>query len=207
MEHEITKLSHDVEGITLAKNVAGRRRRTSLFEPKERTETRFKDHGFAVVTHADYPTRGRSRSLPADVEGQRSSPSGFVREAIRGIIKRVLETELNGRRYVASQCPGLTRQIVNTLRVKATALELENYKFICTCLITKRLKSLPTVQSGCAWDENRASIEKDGFAEYAYKSDDIVAVGSVYGVYKEKRSARGKARRNTKELIYPPILE
>ena len=203
-----TKLIRDLEGITLAKNTAVRRRRISLFEAKERPKVPDEDRGIAVMTHADYPLRSRSRSLPVDPDKVRI-PSGFVKENVSKVIQEVLESKLTGRRYVASECAATTRELVNILRERVIALDMKKYKFICTCYVTQRLKPAPSVQSGCAWDEGEITIDKDGFAEYIYKNDDLIAVATVYGVHSQKRSEREKYIRSIKGSIssHSPIPE
>ena len=192
MESDIStrKVIEDFEGITLAKNTVIRKRKTSLFDPTERPKMRDEDRGVAVMTHADYPLRSRSRSLPADPDKVKI-PSGFVKENVGSVIQNVLETKLKGKRYDAKECSALTRQLVNTLREKVSALEMKNYKFVCTCCITKKMKPPPSMQSGCAWDESAVGVEKDGFAEYIYKSNELIAVATVYGIYGERRSESG----------------
>ena len=208
MEPEIStkKLIHDLEGITLAKNTAARKRKTSLFEAKERTQLRDEDRGIAVMTHADYPLRSRSRSLPVDPEKVKI-PSGFVKENISKVIREVLESQLSGKKYVASESAKTTRELVNILRDKVVELDMKKYKFICTCYITQKLKPAPSVQSGCAWDEGATGIDKDGFAEYVYKNDDLLAVATVYGVYVQKMSEREKYMKSIKKSIHSPIPE
>lgn len=208
MEPEISakKLIQDLEGITLAKNTAARKRKTSLFDAKERTQLRDEDRGIAVMTHADYPLRSRSRSLPVDPEKVKI-PSGFVKENISKVIKEVLESQLSGRKYVASECAKITRELVNILRDKVVELDMKKYKFICTCYITQKLKPAPSVQSGCAWDEGAIGIDKDGFAEYIYKNDDLLAVATVYGVYVQKMSERERYMKSIRQSIHSPIPE
>lgn len=208
MEPEISakKLIHDLEGITLAKNTAVRKRKTSLFEAKERPKPRDEDCGIAVMTHADYPLRSRSRSLPVDPEKVKI-PSGFVKENISKMIQEVLESKLTGKKYVASECSKITRELVNILRDRVVELDMKKYKFICTCYITQKLKPAPAVQSGCAWDEDAIGIDRDGFAEYIYKNDDLIAVATVYGVYVQKMSEREKYIKGIRESIHSPIPE
>lgn len=208
MESEISmkKAIHDLEGITLAKNTASRYRKVSLFDARERPKARDEDRGVAVMTHADYPLRSRSRSLPVDPDKVKI-PSGFVKDNVSKMIQEVLETKLKGKRYDASECSALTKQLVNTLRDKVSALEMKKYKFVCTCYVTKRLKPAPCMQSGCAWDEGAIGVEKDGFAEYVYKSDELIAVATVYGVYAESKSERERYIKAIKDFIHTPIPE
>lgn len=207
MESEIStkKVIHDFEGITLAKNAAARRK-VSLFEANERSKPRDEDRGIAVMTHADYPLRSRSRSLPVDPDKVRI-PSGFVKENVSKLIQEVLETKLKGKRYDAKECSAIAKQIVNTLRDKVSALDLKKYKFVCTCYVTKRLKPPPAMQSGCAWDESAIGVDKDGFAEYIFKSDELIAVATVYGIFGERKSEREKYIKAIKEFIHTPIPE
>ena len=118
-----------------------------------------------------------------------------------------MESKLAGRKYVASECAKTTRELVNILRDKVVELGMKKYKFICTCYITQKLKPAPSVQSGCAWDEGAIGIDKDGFAEYIYKNDDLIAVVTVYGVYVQKMSEREKCIKSIKESIHSPIPE
>lgn len=208
MESEIStkKVIQDLEGITLAKNTAARRRKVSLFEANERPRLRDEDRGIAVMTHADYPLRSRSRSLPVDPDKVRI-PSGFVRENVSKVIQEVLETKLKGKSYEAQECSALTKQLVNIIRDRVSALDLKKYKLVCTCYVTKRLKPAPSMQSGCAWDESATGVDKDGFAEYIYKSDELIAVASVYGIYTAKKADREKCIKATKGFIHSPIPE
>lgn len=208
MESEISakRVIQDIEGITLAKNTAARRRRVSLFEAKEHMKGKDEDRGIAVMTHADYPLRSRSRSLPVGAEKARF-PSGFLMDRIRKVIQEVLETKLSGKKYETSECAILTKQIVNIIRDKISALDLKKYKLVCTCLITKRMKNAPSIQSGCAWDESVTAADEDGLAEYIYKSDELIAVASVYGIHAEKSLEREKCNKAIKGLIHTAIPE
>ena len=208
MESEIStrKVIQELEGITLAKNTAARKRKVSLFEAKERLKGRDEDKGIAVMTHADYPLRSRSRSLPVDPEKARLQ-CGFVRDKVTKVIQEVLETKLKGKIYEAKECSVLTKQLVSIIRDRVSTLDLKKYKLVCTCVVTKKLKPAPSLQSGCAWDESVAAIDEDGFAEYVYKSDELIAVASVYGIHAEKGLEREKMNKAIKGFIHAPIPE
>lgn len=208
MESNIStlKIAQEFEGKTLAKNTAMRRRRHSLFETEEIPKIREGDHGVAVMTHADYPLRSRSKSLPLESR-ERKISIGFMQENVRRVLQEVLESKLKGRSYVASECAALSRELVNILREKVVALDMNKYKFICTCCITQKLKPPLAIQSGCAWDESAIGIDMDGFTEFVYKNDDLIAVATVYGVHAQKRTERERYLKSIKGSIYSPIPE
>ena len=153
------------------------KRRSSLFS----IEKTMLDTGTAVVSHADFP-RPRSKSLPAR---KVSSPAlRFSKEMLTEMIKDVLEEEMKGKEYNEKDCAEQTHLLVAAMKSQITRMNIPNFKFICTCHLTRRMDQYPmSIESGCAWDETKTSVEKDIFAEKVYKSENILAIGSVYGIY------------------------
>lgn len=199
-----------IQGITLAKQY--RKRRTSLFEPDRPLPNNY-DPGVSVLTHADFPARApRSRPLPVQTTQpiKHQLPGEFDVSQITSIIREVLENGLSGKKYNVKDCGPATRELVHTLKEKVSGLEIPGYKLVCTCCVTKRVSPAPAVESGCAWDECATSISRDRFAEYIYRKDDLLAVGTVYGVYSKK--VTGKSRRSSKlnvkdMVVHSPIPE
>lgn len=168
-----------------------RERSKSLFEA-ERPKLTETDHGVFVMTHADFPQRIRTHSVPIDPEQLKSKSSAFNSTAVRKIIHDVLENKLYGKSYSSKECNSAVKDIANIIKDKMSELEMPHYKFACTCLITRRIKPAPVVESGCVWDNAKTSVDEDNFAEFLYKNEDLYALGTVYGIYDgkfEKKSA------------------
>ena len=172
-------------------SIPRRTRKSSLFELDRPLPTRTNDPGVSVMTHADFPvkvrvTRGRRLSpvdLPSKPKELQAKPGDFDIQQVKSIIRETLENGLDDKMYDSKDCGRLARQLVHILKHKVGELRLPGFKMICTCYITKHASPSPSIQSGCAWDESVSSIKRDKFAEYVYKSNDIMAVGTVFGVY------------------------
>ncbi|XP_031562866.1 uncharacterized protein LOC116298506 [Actinia tenebrosa] len=163
-----------------AKVMAGRaRRRKSLFE----TEKCDNDIGASILSHADFPAASMSRSAS---KMSHSEGMGFDRELIYEILEHEVKQKLQSRTYDSTECESVCRQLANAVKERISALEIKNYKIVCTFYISKRAKPSMKMDSGCAWDELLATVDKDSFVDYVFQNDSISAVGSVYGVCCEK---------------------
>ncbi|XP_031562870.1 tctex1 domain-containing protein 1-like [Actinia tenebrosa] len=189
IEERITKGDPDFKDINPPKT---RERSKSLFQA-ERPKLTETDRGVFVMTHADFPRRIRTQSMPIDPEKLKPKSSAFNSSTIRKIIHDVLEDKLSGKNYSPKECSSAVRDIVNIIKVKMSELQMPHYKFACTCLITKRIKPAPAVESGCVWDNAKTSVDQDNFAEFLYKNEDLYALGTVYGIYDEKFEKRSSA--------------
>lgn len=166
--------------VVKAKMMAGRaRRRRSLFEP-EKCEN---DIGESVLSHADFPAPSMSRS-PSKMAN--SEDMGFDRELIYEILEHEVKQKLQSKTYDSSECESICRQLANAVKERISALEIKNYKIVCSFYISKRAKPSMKMDSGCAWDELLATVDKDSFVDYVFQNDSISAVGSVYGVCCER---------------------
>lgn len=149
------------------------RRRKSLFVP-QRCET---DYGNALLTHADFP-KARAKSLSAL---NRDRKLQFDKQMAHKMMEQVLNMELSFKSYDLKECEIASKKIAKTLNEKlSSAFDLSGCKMICLCYITKRAKPSLAIDSGCAWDEMKSTVEKDAFVDYVYKNQTIVAVASVF---------------------------
>lgn len=166
------KTGISIRGVTSAKLWA-RRRRKSLFVP-QRSET---DFGNAFMTHADFP-KARAKSLSAL---SRERKLEFDKQMAYKMMEQVLNMELSFKSYDSKECAIASNKIAKTLKDKLSAtFDLSGCKVVCLCYITKRAKPSLAIDSGCAWDEMKSTVEKDAFVDYVYKNQDIVAVASVF---------------------------
>lgn len=164
-----------LKGVTQAKLWA-RRRRRSLFVP-ERCES---DIGNAFLTHADFP-KTRAKSLSAL---NRERKQEFEKQAAYKILEQVLNVELSFKSYDGKECAASSHKIAKLVKDKiCNTFELPGCKVISLCYITKRAKPSLAIDSGCAWDELKSTVDNDTFVDYVYKNQDIVAVASVFVVH------------------------
>ena len=152
-----------------------RRRRRSLFVPQRCQD----DFGSAFLTHADFP-KARAKSLLA-LSRQRKEE--FSEQAARKIMEHFLNTELSFKSYDAKECADASNNITKKLKEKLfNTFDLSGCKVVCLCHITKRAKPSLAIDSGCAWDEMKSAVDRDTFVDCVYKTQDIVAVVSVFVV-------------------------
>ena len=163
-----------MKGIASSKLWA-RRRRTSLFVP-QRCQG---DFGSAFLSHADFPKAKAKSLLSLNLERKEK----FSEQAAHKIMERVLNMELSFKSYDAKECANASSNITKKLKEKLfNAFDLSGCKVICLCYITKRAKPSLAIDSGCAWDDVKSTVDKDTFVDYVYKNQDIVAVASVFVV-------------------------
>lgn len=152
-----------------------RRRRRSLFVPQRCQD----DFGSAFLSHADFP-KPRAKSLLA-LSRQRKEE--FSEQAAHKIMEDVLNMELSFKSYDAKECADASNNITKKLKEKLfNAFDLSGCKVVCLCYITKRAKPSLAIDSGSAWDEMKSTVDKDAFVDCVYKTQDIVAVVSVFVV-------------------------
>ena len=164
-----------LRGLTNAKLWA-RRRRRSLFVP-QRCES---DIGNAFLTHADFP-KARANSLTSL---NRDRKEEFEKQAAYKIIEQVINMELSFKSYDAKECAASSQKIAKLIKDKiCNTFDLSGCKVICSCYVTKRAKPSLAIDSGCAWDELKSTVDKDAFVDYVYKNQNIVAVASVFVVH------------------------
>ena len=150
-----------------------RRRRHSLFVP-QRSES---DFGNAFLTHADFPKiRAKSLSALGCVRKQ-----VFDKQETYRILEQTVNMELSFKSYDAKECFASSHEIAKMAKEKICSMFwLSGYKVICLCYITKRAKPSLAIDSGCAWDELKITVDKDAFVDYVYKNHGIVAVAAVF---------------------------
>lgn len=169
-----------------------RRRRRSLFVPQRCQD----DFGSAFLTHADFP-KARAKSLLA-LSRQRKEE--FSEQAARKIMEHFLNMELSFKSYNAKECADASNNITKKLKEKLfNTFDLSGCKVVCLCHITKRAKPSLAIDSGCAWDEMKSAVDRDAFVDCVYKTQDIVAVVSVFVV-------RCKKFGSPKNAAFPDIL-
>lgn len=165
-----------LNGIVGAKLWAARRRRRSFFIP-HRCEN---DIGNCFLSHADFP-KARAKSLTALGVQKKEE---FKKQGACRILEQTMNTELSLKKYDAKECSASSHKIAKLAKERiCSTYELTGCKVICLCYITKRAKPSLTIDSGCAWDELKSTIEKDAFVDFVYKNQDIVAVASVFVIH------------------------
>ena len=164
--------SMSIKAIASAKLWA-RRRRRSLFDPRRCED----DYGNAFLSHADFP-KSRAKSLSAL---NRDRKAAFDKQTAHKMMEQLLNMELSFKAYDAKECAHASNNIAKILKEKIhNTFDLSGYKVICLCYITKRSKPSLAIDSGCAWDDMRSTVDKDAFVDYVYKNQEIVAVASVF---------------------------
>ena len=168
---------YGMEGTPVTKGNTWRRK--SLFDTEGSKQ---KDAGSFVLTHADFPQQMRSLSHPhvlaAPLSQQRNC---FHAKIVKDVVKKVLHEKIAKRRYDPKACIQLSRDIADDLKENILEMKVPSgFKVVCTCIITERLKPHFFLESGYAWDDGVTTVERDKFAEYAYRNDHVVAVGTVY---------------------------
>jgi len=163
--------------VVRAKVLASRaKRRRSLFDC-EKSDV---DFGMSTLSHADFPTptalRRRATSLVTYEE------LGFDKQMMFEILEQEMNNKLNGKEYDPARCDLLSKQLVIAVRDRITTMNLKNFKILCVCYISKRASPAMTVESGCAWDEFIATVDKDSFVDCTFQNESISAVGTIYGV-------------------------
>lgn len=154
------------------------RRRASLFEPQIRAN----DFGNSSLVHADFPRR-RSNSLtslrPVDKREK------FEKQRAHRIVQQVLSRELERfKSYNDKACGDASRKIAFIVKDRVcSAFDLSGCKVICLCYITKRAKPSLAIDSGCAWNELKSTMDNDAFVDCVYKNSDIMSVVSVYVIH------------------------
>ncbi|KAL9951401.1 hypothetical protein ACROYT_G044055 [Oculina patagonica] len=170
--------SMSIKAIANAKLWA-RRRRRSLFDP-HRCEN---DYGDSFLSHADFP-QARAKSLLAQ---NHDNKAAFDKQTAHKIMEQVLNMELSFKSYDAKECANASNNIAKVLKEKlCSTFDLSGCKLVCLCYITKRAKPSLSIDSGCAWDEMRSTVDKDAFVDCVYKNTDIVAVASVFVICYQK---------------------
>lgn len=165
--------------VAKAKVLAGRARRRSLFDCETRVEA---DIGQSTVSHADFPASPPT-SLTASTDAENGTNElGLDRMMVYEIIEQEMGKKLAGKYYDPSQCDIYSKQIVTAVKDRIAALSIKNFKIVCICYITKRVTPAMKLESGCAWDELIATVDKDSFADCVFQNEFISAVASVYGV-------------------------
>jgi len=166
------------ETISKMKVMAGRARRRSLFD-FDRADI---DIGQSTLSHADFPTTPDIKVRSSSFSEENKSELGFDKVLICGILEQEMNKKLTGKYYEHTECEIFSRQIVTAVKERIAALNIKNFKIICVCYITKRASPSMKLESGCAWDEFIATVEKDSFVDCVFQNEFISAVTSVYGV-------------------------
>ncbi|XP_020906222.1 uncharacterized protein LOC110244358 [Exaiptasia diaphana] len=162
-----------------------RQRSRSLFEA-ERPKLTETDRGVFVLSHADFPKRERTQSDPTDPDKFVLKPMLANQGKIKKIIHDIFENALATKSYNAKESGAIAALLAAKIRDKVSELQLVSYKLACTCLITKRAIPAPVVESGCVWNSRNTSVDQDSFVEFLYKSQELYALGTVYGIYDPK---------------------
>lgn len=206
MESNDVRIEQKDKDVDIEKPPKPRQRSKSLFEAERPilTET---DRGVFVVSHADFPQKQRTKSMPPDPDKLKDNSMIVNREKIRKVIQDIFENALTGKMYNSKECSAISARLAAKIRDKVSELQLPNYKLVCTCLVTKRIIPAPVIESGCVWNSHKATAEKDGFVEFLYKNDGLYALGTVYGIYDEKFEKTLSSKSNNSGGRPSPIPE
>ncbi|XP_065055016.1 dynein light chain Tctex-type 5-B-like [Rhopilema esculentum] len=190
MEREFLQYKISLGGMIRAQNLATKLKRRAVFLVAEKR--RRENKGVVLVVHKDEPVRVTDLeavcpsfvplcSLPRKEEKAKCARSQrFYEPDVRLIIKSVLEENLNGVKYDSEDCKVAAKMLSNLIKDKVKSLCYDRYKIICIVYIGQSSKQGLQISSLCLFDE-----EKDNFAEYRLNSDNLFAVGVVYGMYME----------------------
>lgn len=105
----------------------------------------------------------------------------FLTGKARGIIREVLEENLQSKSYVAEESKKLSIEISEEIKRKMKIeASVERYKLVCVVWIGQMLGQGVHITSRCLWNAHF-----DNFAQESYRNDHIFAQASVFAVFVE----------------------
>ena len=110
------------------------------------------------------------------LEPDRTFPDGAVRE----IIADALHRHLNGTIYDQRESPYKAKLISEDIKAKVKALNVDRYRVVCLVHLGSDTGQEIKIVSRALW-----SPQIDTFATSCFKSGNLFAVATVYGVYFE----------------------
>jgi len=110
------------------------------------------------------------------LEPDKTFPHGCVRE----IITDSLHRHLDGMNYDQKESPHKVKLISEDIKAKVKALNIDRYRVVCVVHVGCDTGQQVKIVSRALW-----SPQIDTFATSCYKSGNLFAVGTVYGVYFE----------------------
>jgi len=98
--------------------------------------------------------------------------------AMKEIIRSVLDKELTGATYSLDNASASTKKIADIIRAKLKALDLPRYKFMTQVVVGEQRGE--GVRMGCRtfWD-----TDTDSYASETFVNDHIFCVATAYAVY------------------------
>ena len=106
--------------------------------------------------------------------------SYFPETTTKDIIREVLETALEGKKYVAEQCNTMCKDLANQITARVKSLGADRYKVVTFVLIGQEDMGTINLTSRCVWN-----AKFDTYTEYTARNGSVYAVGMVYAVYAE----------------------
>lgn len=125
-------------------------------------------YGYA---HSSQPPRNSYRTEPL---------CRFSEPKVKDIIEDVFDTNLKGHSYEAGFCKEMSIKLSEVIKQRVKFLGFSRYKYICIVYIGKINNQGMRIGSRCLWDQ-----KFDNVAEGYFRSGDLFAVGTVFGLYCE----------------------
>ena len=104
----------------------------------------------------------------------------FNPDAVRAIVYRTLNFWLSGIDYEHITGGRMALSLTEDIKDKIKRLQKPRYKVICQTVITQAVGQGLEAASKCVWDNST-----DNYTCVIYRTKDLVAIATVYGVYLE----------------------
>lgn len=159
------------------------KRVSSLFDVPERRE--LQPHGSSITSFAWEPQEEvvkKAKKIYYENTYKMEPPVKFQPDKVKPIIKTVLASNLEGRKYDPVECSILAKNLADDIKQQVCNLKFDRYKIICVVTIGQKGEQAVSVNVGSRflWD-----AERDNYSAASYSSRHLYAVGIVYAVYYE----------------------
>ncbi|XP_048731054.1 dynein light chain Tctex-type protein 2B-like [Ostrea edulis] len=160
---------------------------SSLFDVAAQHKS-MKNAGSSIISFVVDPRRQSStapmpprfRKVFYENTYQLDPPAKFRPDKVKPIIEKVLEANLEGRKYDPLECANLSKKLSDEIKQRVKQLNFKRYKLVCTVTIGQKHDQSVQMGSQYLWDADR-----DNFAAASFHNRHIFADGSVYALYYE----------------------
>uniref|UniRef100_A0A8D0HET6 Dynein light chain Tctex-type family member 5 n=1 Tax=Sphenodon punctatus TaxID=8508 RepID=A0A8D0HET6_SPHPU len=137
----------------------------------------------STVSYMDEPGHHDDLPRPA-VQMENSYQLGptkrFPVVTVNNILKDVLTSYLQEKKYEAELCRQMTKTISEVIKARVKELMIPRYKIIVVIHIGQLNDQSMHIGSRCLWDPT-----SDTFSSYAFNNTSLFALANVYAVYFE----------------------
>lgn len=120
-------------------------------------------------------TQAAKGNITIDTPMRKFNPSEVSRE-----IDRILATTLRGVNYDPKRASVLSESLSESIKSKVKTMKFPRYKFVAIVSISSKSNQSMFVASQCLWN-----ADLDSFATGYYSNDSLIAVASLFAVFKE----------------------